>query len=46
MTKNPGKIQSVFSVPYSEKILSDETYHIEEDSEFMKQKYTLLKEIS
>jgi len=46
MTKNPGKIQSVFSVPYSEKILSDETYHIEEDSEFMKQKYTILKEIS
>lgn len=46
MTKNPGTIQSIFSVPYSEKILNDKDYRIEEDIEFMKQKYEILKAIS
>lgn len=46
MSKNPGTIQSVFSVPYSEKVLNDKNYRIEEDSEFMKQKYAILKAIS
>ena len=46
MTKNPGTIQNIFSVPYSKKILSDESYRIEEDSEFMKQKYEILQAIS
>lgn len=46
MSRNPGTIQSIFSVPYSEKVLSDKNYCIEEDNEFMKQKYAILKAIS
>ncbi|UJF16377.1 hypothetical protein LZ578_04455 [Jeotgalibaca sp. MA1X17-3] len=44
MTKNPGTIQSVFSVPYSERILADKDYHIEEDNEFMKKNMKFLRQ--